>query len=304
MQRVRIYRPALQQLDVVLFPAAEEVVRRGRSRREGGADTVGDRHPPDATSGARGATLAARNNAGPVASSAVSATVPRRLNFGCGYDRRDGYLNVDSDPACAPDLLLVDNDLSAIPRDHFDEVLALDVLEHIPRIATSSVILEWADMLAIGGELRVETSSIEGIAERMAANPKFADHHGWSVCLFGNQVHAGDFHHNGFTERTLRVHLLAAGLEVDEIWVDQHWLLNARATKRASWTESLVGAERLKPQQFIERIYAAAFGRSPDPGSAFVTAEMAAGRLDHRGALKLLMASPERLFTTAVAHDL
>jgi hypothetical protein len=39
-----------------------------------------------------------------------------KLNIGCGQDKREGYLNVDVDPVCAPDLLIVDGDYSAIPR--------------------------------------------------------------------------------------------------------------------------------------------------------------------------------------------
>lgn len=26
----------------------------------------------------------------------------RKLNIGCGYDKREGYVNVDVDPACEP----------------------------------------------------------------------------------------------------------------------------------------------------------------------------------------------------------
>ena len=61
---------------------------------------------------------------------------PPKLNIGCGYDKREGYLNVDVDPACAPDLLIRDGDYSPIPRRQFEEVLAKDVLEHIPRAQT------------------------------------------------------------------------------------------------------------------------------------------------------------------------
>ena len=54
--------------------------------------------------------------------------LPRKLNVGCGYDKRPDYLNIDVDPACEPDVLIVDNDFSPIPTGYFDEVLAKDVL--------------------------------------------------------------------------------------------------------------------------------------------------------------------------------
>jgi len=64
--------------------------------------------------------------------------IPSKLNYGCGHNKLAGYLNVDIDPACQPDLLIKNGDTSAIPRDYFEEVLANDVLEHFPRTQTLS----------------------------------------------------------------------------------------------------------------------------------------------------------------------
>lgn len=231
--------------------------------------------------------------------------IPVKLNFGCGYDQREGYYNVDSDPACKPDLLLVDNDLSAIPRNHFDEVLARDVLEHIPRPQALAVVLEWVDMLRTDGVLKVQTSSIEGVAERLAALPSFADHYAWTLCLFGNQAHPGDFHFNGFTNRSLHVHLLAAGLQVDGIWLEDQWLLSAQGTKTASWTDALDGTDTMSVDEFVAHVFRAALGRDPDDlGGTHLRRELDRGRLTRREALKMLMSSPERLFNTATAHGL
>jgi len=55
-----------------------------------------------------------------------------KLNLGCGFDRREGWLNVDSFPECKPDQLL---DIEATPwdltTDGFYEVLMKHVLEHV-----------------------------------------------------------------------------------------------------------------------------------------------------------------------------
>ena len=52
-----------------------------------------------------------------------------KLNLGCGFDHREGWLNVDSFPECRPDRLL---DIEAtpwkLPTDGFDEVLMKHVL--------------------------------------------------------------------------------------------------------------------------------------------------------------------------------
>jgi predicted SAM-dependent methyltransferase len=231
--------------------------------------------------------------------------IPRKLNFGCGYDKREGYYNVDSDPLCGPDLLLVDNNLSALPRGYFEEVLARDVLEHIPRTMSLAIVLEWVDMLSMGGLLHVQTSSIEGVAERLAAQPSYADQHGWTQCLFGTQAHAGDFHFTGFTHRTLTVLLLAAGLQIDGIWLEDHWLLASQSTKISSWTDALLNTDSMEVAEFVDHIFQAAFSRDPDLyGGEHMRAELGAGRITRREALKQLMSSPERLFRTAEANNL
>jgi predicted SAM-dependent methyltransferase len=230
--------------------------------------------------------------------------MPRRLNFGCGYDKRDGYLNVDMDPACEPDLLIVDNDTSSIPRNWFEEVVAMDVLEHIPRTATPAVLLEWADFLVTGGRLRVETSSIDGVAAQIKRDTTFRGQYGWTHCLFGTQAQEGDFHLTGFTKTTLKVHLLAAGFDVDRIWVEHGWLLNAEATKTSSWSRVADESADLGDVEFVQAAYAAAFRRVPTEFERdHFLAELAAGR-PRRDLLRHLMASPEHLFVTAAAIGL
>jgi predicted SAM-dependent methyltransferase len=55
-----------------------------------------------------------------------------KLNLGCGFDKRDGWLNVDNFPQCEPDRML---DIEATPwdleTDAFDEILMKHVLEHV-----------------------------------------------------------------------------------------------------------------------------------------------------------------------------
>lgn len=230
-------------------------------------------------------------------------TAARRLNFGCGYDKRDGYVNVDSDPACEPDVLLVDNDLSPLLGEPFDEVLALDVLEHIPRVQTLGVLLDWAELLADGGRLIVKTSSIEGVARQLAANPSFREQYGWTLCLFGSQAHPGDFHLTGFTETTLRVHLLAAGFDVERIWLADKWLLHAEAVKSMSWSAPATELADLNDEAFVRAVYPVALDREADgDGLAFLLGELASGRWNRQQAIRHLMSSPERLFVTSDRH--
>lgn len=63
----------------------------------------------------------------------TTESLPRKLNFGCGTDLRPGYLNVDIAPETGADLV---HDLRLmpwpLPSDAFDEILFIDILEHLP----------------------------------------------------------------------------------------------------------------------------------------------------------------------------
>ncbi len=55
-----------------------------------------------------------------------------RLNLGCGFDKRDGFVNVDTFSECDPDMIA---DLNTLPwpwdDDSVDEILLRHVLEHL-----------------------------------------------------------------------------------------------------------------------------------------------------------------------------
>jgi predicted SAM-dependent methyltransferase len=56
----------------------------------------------------------------------------RQLNLGCGFDKREGYLNVDHFPQCEPDQLLnIESTPWDLPSNQFDRVLLKHVLEHV-----------------------------------------------------------------------------------------------------------------------------------------------------------------------------
>lgn len=55
-----------------------------------------------------------------------------KLNLGCGFDKREGWLNVDNFQACEPDQMLdIETTPWDLPTNGFDHVLMKHVLEHV-----------------------------------------------------------------------------------------------------------------------------------------------------------------------------
>lgn len=87
----------------------------------------------------------------------------RRMHLGCGTKILADYVNVDIVAAPGVDVVC---DLSAgIPfsSDSFDEILAVDFIEHIPSSKTIHLMNEAWRVLAPGGVFRIHVPSAPGI---------------------------------------------------------------------------------------------------------------------------------------------
>jgi hypothetical protein len=219
--------------------------------------------------------------------------VGTKINIGCGYDKREGYLNLDSDPACKPDILIENNDLYALPRNHFVEVFAKDVLEHIPRAHTMTALFDWAALLRPGGTLYVQTSWIFGIIDVMRQAGDFETIHNWKMCLFGNQVHPGDWHFNGFTEVTLKVYLTAVGLQDSGFIIEDGWLISTHAKKVEDWSYLL---DEPCYTDFVLQAYRLLLRRDPEEWRLSGGLSSAPGSKERYQELRTLACCPERLY--------
>ena len=166
---------------------------------------------------------------------------PDRLNLGCGWDIREGFLNVDLHDFHKPQLVADVTDLSMLPSEHYVEIVAQDVLEHLPRQSTVSVLAEWSRLLRTGGTLELRVPSVLGIA-RLLQTPEYQTIPQQELmvqCLFGTQAYTEDCHYTTFTEPLLRHYLAQAGLEPIVFSLRDEWLFEVVARK----TEQLGGAE-------------------------------------------------------------
>lgn len=79
-----------------------------------------------------------------------------KLELGSGYSPTEGYLHLDLNPHADPDVLAPAFPLPAAWADRFEEIRAVDVLEHLSYRDTDLALANWAATLAPGGRLFVQ----------------------------------------------------------------------------------------------------------------------------------------------------
>lgn len=140
-----------------------------------------------------------------------------KLNLGCGYDKRDGYVNIDIRDEVKPDIVL-DLEKTPYPFDDesVDEILAKDIIEHFSFRNVEKVVREWYRILKKDGMLIIQTPDLDAILEAIN-NQKIK---GWwqiSYWLYGAQDYPENTHKLIFTRREIKKLLEEIGFEVKEI---------------------------------------------------------------------------------------
>lgn len=161
---------------------------------------------------------------------------PDKLNLGCGWDHRDGYLNVDLHEFHKPDLRADVTKLDMLPSGFYCEVVAQDVLEHLPRESTVDVLKEWSRLLKVGGKLHLRVPSVIDLAELMKRpeNQSISQQELFVQCLFGTQAYTEDCHYTTFTEPLLRHYVREADMETETWGLRDGWLFEVEARKLAA----------------------------------------------------------------------
>ena len=143
-------------------------------------------------------------------------TVSLKLHLGCGTNKLEGWINIDSVKSFNPDLL---HDISSpLPYEDqsVEEVLAEDLLEHFDKYLRYVVFGEWVRVLKIGGLMTVQVPNFKKILYRYF---KFGYDH-FVDFIFGenmwrSEVYLGHFgnHKWGYSEGSLKSFVRLFGIE-------------------------------------------------------------------------------------------
>lgn len=217
-----------------------------------------------------------------------------RLNVGCGFDHRPGYVNIDLHEEHEPDLVADATWLHPIADSSCTEVIAQDVLEHLPRAKGTTALYEWNRVLMPGGQLVLRIPSVLHLMG-LLSDPRFSsvtEQQRLIQCLYGTQGYNGDFHLNGYTEVTLRHALADAGFEVGSIDIVDEWMFEVKACKASHVApDTLLRANSDK--EFIEQAYRQLFERDADSeGRAYFLKVLQSG-IARESILESLRCSPE-----------
>ena len=115
-----------------------------------------------------------------------------KLNFGSYYMYIDGWVNIDTNPKCYPDIL---NDARNVvyPDNSISVILASQFFEHVSREDGKQLLEKWYKMLIPGGYLIIEVPDCTDLDKKL--NDGVIDIHTYNVCKYGNSAVAEDMDH-------------------------------------------------------------------------------------------------------------
>jgi len=224
---------------------------------------------------------------------------PRKLNLGSGSDYRDGYVNVDMNAWHGPDLLADVSDPAFLPSQHYDEILAQDVLEHLPRTETVRVLARWNRLLRVGGRIVLRVPSVTTIAEQLARTDDPAMQEELIQALFGTQAYTGDFHFTSFTRVLLEHYLRQAGFRPVTIAMGPGSNFDVVAEKVAHHERPPVPdfaplAQIPRDEDFVVACYREILQREPDEGGkAYYVDGLRAGGMSREVVIKAMLGGEE-----------
>lgn len=132
-----------------------------------------------------------------------------KLNLGCGLNKREGYVNIDSRPEVNPDICEYLWDLEYEPES-VDEIYISHTFEHINPSTARRLLLRFHKWLKREGKLFIAVPNLTLIGKLISEGNEDEILFKW---IFGSGYGVLTSHKWGYTENTLRKELNLAGFE-------------------------------------------------------------------------------------------
>lgn len=117
-----------------------------------------------------------------------------KLNLGSGSTKIPGYINIDREGKCKPDVIL-DFVKTGLPYkvNSVDEILIFHCLEHIQKEKHWKILTECSRVLKVGGKIYLSYPNFWECANHWKNNTaglkKF-----WEATIYGRQLYSSDYH--------------------------------------------------------------------------------------------------------------
>lgn len=149
-----------------------------------------------------------------------------KLNLGCSNNIKNGYLNIDL-YSKDPRVTIADvQDLNFIDTESVSEIIAHDILEHIPFYKAKSTINEWCRVLAKNGTISIQTTNIiehikafnSGVWDIETLNHMLFAGHGWTDGTSRDH----DWHKSVYTPEFIITELTKYNIRIEKNYTDSH----------------------------------------------------------------------------------
>ena len=137
-----------------------------------------------------------------------------KLNIGCGSNKIDDYVNIDSERNCKPDIELnVIKEQLPYTGGVISEILFFHCIEHIEKRLHRKVLCEFNRVLKLDGKLYISYPNFWECAQRWHDNTDGMRGF-WEATLYGRQLYKDDYHVCAMSPDYLTALLYDCGFEV------------------------------------------------------------------------------------------
>lgn len=155
-----------------------------------------------------------------------------KLNIGCGPNKIEGYINIDSEECVHPDLI---HDITEGPLPYedgsVDEITFFHCIEHVSKVAHEIILMDFRRVLKDGGRIYISYPNFRKCAQNWLVN-KDGNRAFWEKTIYGRQIHKGDYHVAAITPDYMAELLLHCGfdsiLSIDEENDDYNTITTAK----------------------------------------------------------------------------